>query len=149
MWQDFIENEKPVRLEKPLTKIQNLILIRIFRSDNVLSSVRKFVIDNLGPEFTETPSFNLNQSYHDSSPFKPLIFILSPGVDPLADFYSFAREKSMLKQIYSSSLGQRQQEVALKMIENGMKNGYWVLLQNCHVSASFLDELERVYTEVS
>ena len=135
-------------MEKPLTKMQSLLILRIFRLDRVLLEVRKFVVDNLGSKYTERPSFNLEQSYQDSSPNKPLIFILSSGVDPLISFYALAEEKNMSKNIYSLSLGQGQSSIALNMINEAIKNGFWVMLQNCHVSVSFLNELEKIYTDV-
>ena len=122
--------------------------MKIFRLDKVISAVGNFINENLGTKFTAPPPFSLKHSYRDSSPREPLILLLSPGIDPLNSFYAFAEEKSMTKRIYSLSLGQGQSTIALKMIEEGIQNGFWVILQNCHVSALFLKELERIYAEV-
>ena len=43
---------------------------------------------------------------------------------------------------YPISLGKGQGEKAKKLIEETKKHGGWVILQNCHLSASFLPQLE-------
>ena len=43
-----------------------------------------FVKDKLGEKFVDPPPFDLAKSYADSNPTIPLIFVLSPGADPMA-----------------------------------------------------------------
>lgn len=104
----------------------------------------------MSSQFVEPPAFNINVSYNDSSASVPLLFILSPGVDPLNHLYKLAAEKEMTgNKLQTISLGQGQGPIALKMIQECMDHGSWVVLQNCHLAASFLKDLERICSDVS
>ena len=52
-----------------------------------------FVTENLGPQFVESPPVKLSTLYEDMSNTTPLVFILSPGSDPMSSFLRFAKEK--------------------------------------------------------
>lgn len=77
--------------------------------------------------FVEPQPFVLAPSFADSSSSTPLIFVLSPGSDPMAALLKFAEEKGM--RVESVSLGQGQAPVAQKLIEEGSTAGFWVVLQ--------------------
>jgi dynein heavy chain, axonemal len=68
-------------------------------------AVQNFITEKLGKQFIEPPTFNLAKSFKDSSVTIPLIFILSPGSDPVADFNRYAEEMNMAKKVERISLG--------------------------------------------
>lgn len=49
--------------------------------------VRNYVNESLGELFTKSPVFDLKGSFNDSTSITPIIFVLSPGADPIAYLY--------------------------------------------------------------
>ncbi|OEH74384.1 dynein heavy chain related protein [Cyclospora cayetanensis] len=127
-----------------LNPIQKMCILRILRMDSLTAAASSYVAMELGARFLEPPPFNLSQCYKDSTPQTPLIFILSQGSDPVSELLSFAKEMKMSRRFESISLGQGQGPKAAKLIEDGCSRGGWVLLQNCHLAASWMNELERI-----
>nr|CAH7724837.1 unnamed protein product [Callosobruchus chinensis] len=95
--------------------------------------------------FIKPPPFNISVSYDESYCLCPLIFILSPGQDPMAALVKFAEEKKMTERFRSISLGQGQGPMAQALIEEGQDGGLWVCLQNCHLATSWMPSLEKIF----
>ena len=57
----------------------------MFRPDVLVSAVRQFISSTLGDAFVHVPEFDLAASFSGSDRYTPLILLLSPGVDPLAE----------------------------------------------------------------
>jgi dynein heavy chain, axonemal len=56
----------------------------------------------------------------------------------------FAHNQGITEKFFYKSLGQGQEELAEKMISNGMIEGNWILLQNCHLFKSWMPKLETI-----
>lgn len=77
--------------------------------------------------------------FADSNKNTPIIFVLSPGVDPHAQLEAFAKLKGV--DLVPVSLGQGQAKKAKDKVNEGAKNGSWLYLANCHLSLGFLKDL--------
>jgi dynein heavy chain len=132
----------------PLSRFQKLLVLKCLRPDKITAALNEFVAAELGAEFIEAPQFSLSSSYKDSTPMTPLIFILSKGADPASKLFTFANEMGFRDRFQSISLGQGQGAIAARYIEEGMRKGSWVLLQNCHLAVSWLPTLERILLDM-
>ncbi|XP_066595663.1 dynein axonemal heavy chain 3 [Prorops nasuta] len=139
----------PAPFHKDEKSIKALLLLRCIRPDKLVNGVQAFIIENMGQFFVESPPFDLQGSYNDSNNVTPLIFILSPGSDPMAGLIKFAEDRGITKaSLMTISLGQGQGPIAAEMINRGLKTGEWVVLQNCHLAVSWMKELDRICDEV-
>jgi len=72
---------------------QYLLVIRVVRPDMLVPAISKFVSQKIGDYFIVPPAFDLGLIFKDSGPTVPLIFVLSPGADPLNNLEKYAESK--------------------------------------------------------
>jgi dynein heavy chain len=61
----------------------------------MVSAIQTYIQEAMGQKYIEPPTFDLSLSYEDSNSASPLIFVLSPGADPMAGLFRFAEEKGL------------------------------------------------------
>ncbi|XP_013098623.2 dynein axonemal heavy chain 2 [Stomoxys calcitrans] len=127
-----------------LSDFQKICVVRCLRADRIQFCLTQFIINALGQRFVEPPVLDLKTTFEESIPQTPLIFVLSAGVDPAQSLLSLAEQVKMSARMFSLSLGQGQAPVATKMIMDGIREGNWVFLANCHLSLSWMPTLDKI-----
>jgi dynein heavy chain len=150
-WKQIYDDLKPEEIPMPgiwdskLTTFEKLLVVNALRPDKFVNAVAVFIERQMGKTFVSPPPFDIGRSFEDSNCLTPLIFILSPGVDPMQSILSFAEKLKFDETFQSVSLGQGQGVKAEAMIEKGQINGGWVCLQNCHLADSWMPTLEYLW----
>jgi dynein heavy chain len=155
-WERVYNSPKPQSLKEiwpgqwqELTMFRRLLLLRILRPDKIIPAIVKLVKKDkeLGKKYTSPPPFDLTKSFSDSTNKTPVIFVLSPGADPMTEL----QKLSVLKNVKwaSLSLGQGQSEKAKEAILLAQDQGTWVVLQNCHLAPSFMPILDGIIEQIA
>lgn len=76
-------------------ELQKMLILRSLRPDRVSFAASTFIVNNLGSRFVEPPVLNIRHVLDDSTARTPLIFVLSPGVDPTGSLLQLADQCSM------------------------------------------------------
>lgn len=151
-WRRWYEDAEPEEASLPgewdhkLNELQTMIVLRCLRVDRLRYAMTKFIVSSFGSSgqaYVEPPTLNLLDAFRDSTEKTPLIFVLSPGVDPRAMLDQLVRDRGMESRFMPLALGQGQDGPASTAILDGMANGHWVFLQNAHLMLSWMSELER------
>ncbi|KAL6759980.1 dynein heavy chain 6 [Haematococcus lacustris] len=152
-WKDIYDAADPGAHPWPepwqtkLSAFQRLLLLRLIRPDKLVGAIHSFVNDTMGRKFVEPPPFDLDRCFQDSSSLTPLIFVLSPGSDPMSSLLKYA-DAAHIK-VDSISLGQGQGPKAAALIQQAQAVGGWVVLQNCHLAVSWMSTLERICEQLT
>ncbi|XP_060895064.1 dynein axonemal heavy chain 10 [Labrus mixtus] len=146
-WYDLDGPEQatfPMKYDESLSAFQKLLLLRCFRVDRVYRAVTDYVTVTMGEKYVQPPVISYDTIYEQSTPFSPIVFILSPGSDPGSDLMKLAErsgfEGSKFKFL---AMGQGQEKVALQLLEMAVARGQWLMLQNCHLLVKWLKDLEK------
>ncbi|XP_051851510.1 dynein axonemal heavy chain 9 [Antechinus flavipes] len=150
-WKKFVESECPEKEKFPQewknkSSLQQLCMMRTMRPDRMIYAMRDFVEEKLGSKYVAGRALDFSISFEESGPAVPMFFILSQGVDPLKDVEKEGKKLGYTfnnQNFHNVSLGQGQEVVAETALDLAAKNGHWVILQNIHLVAKWLDSLEK------
>ena len=116
---DAHEEPMPGDWNSKLNSFQKLILLKCVRPDKITAAIENFVVEKMGQRFIEPPTFNLPACFSDSDNCTPLVFVLSPGSDPIASFMKYVEDSGMMSRFKTISLGSGQDKPAEEMIAAG------------------------------
>ncbi|XP_077988088.1 dynein axonemal heavy chain 2-like [Glandiceps talaboti] len=151
IWYTSAEPESaplPGEWDNATNELQRMLIVRSIRPDRVSFCVTSFIVNNLGSKFVEPPVLDMKQVVDDSTTKTPLIFVLSTGVDPTSSLLQLAEQTGMAHRFHALSLGQGQAPIATRMIKEGVREGNWVFLANCHLSLSWMPQLDKLVEQL-
>ncbi|PZC81902.1 hypothetical protein B5X24_HaOG211688 [Helicoverpa armigera] len=150
-WKFWFDKEAPEDEPLPdgyqsLDVFRKLLVVRAWSPDRTLAQSLKYVVSSMGARYSEAVIVNYEQMVLESRPLVPLIGFLAMGSDPTPSIEVTAKR---LENICSSiSMGQGQEIHARKLIDRGLKEGLWVLLQNCHLGLEYMVEVMEQFGEL-
>lgn len=158
-WKQWIEHNQPenILLPKPFNELLNdfekLMLLRCFCQNRIIFAINNYVTKIMGEKYIIPPTIYFDAIYEQSKSQIPVIFLLSPGSDPTSDIQKLSDRKNQhrkngsenedQKSLRILAMGQGQEKFALQALHTAQQQGTWLLLQNCHLLLSFLNELEK------
>lgn len=120
----------------------HLCLIRSIREDRAVLASQKFIRRVLGEEFMAPVTDPIAEVWEETEPTKPVLYLLAPGSDPTGSIDELARKRKI--PTAKVSMGEEQEIIAKKHIDDAMRDGFWVILNNCHLSLEFMAEMEDI-----
>jgi len=142
-WKAWYDHDAPETQQFPdynerLDQFEKMLLVRSVREDRALLAIDTYIASTLGRDYLLVQPLDLGALHDEASPYVPMITILSTGSDPTGKINDLARKRK--KTVMGISMGQGQEPAARKLLEQGIAEGLWVLLQNCHLGLSFMGE---------
>ena len=135
-WRGWFETEVPENEKMPggyhkLNEFRKLLVYKALRPDRVYGRLCAFLEATMGRKFIEPPTLEYEQIFHQSSPSTPILFIVSPEFDPTDDLDALAHTLEVSKgNICRMSMGQDHLTLFEEKMEQTMKNGGWLIVQN-------------------
>lgn len=156
MWRRWYEDNEPEQIPLPdyeskinevavIGPFYKLLLVRSLRMDRSMLMSRWFVrnTDDMGPAFVEPVTDTIESIFDGMVCNTPVIFLLSIGADPTESIEALARKRK-LPSPYVVSMGEGQEIYAKNGMNDGAKNGTWVLLQNCELGLDLMAQMEDI-----
>jgi dynein heavy chain len=151
-WAAWYDHETPEGIGMPmgyserLDSLERMLILRCFRPDRITISAQEYIMDKMGSDkYVQPPVLDYAKIFTGSMCTAPVIFILSPGADPIFDLMKLADKLGFGGPRFKNrALGQGQEAGGKHDVETGATRGQWIMLQNCHLLPKWLKELEKI-----
>ena len=145
LWRQWYDKEAPEEeripdFEDRIDPFERMCLVKSLREDRTLVAAQAYISDAIGAHFVESVPLNMENTWAESTPFVPLICLLSPGADPTKLIEELAKRKKI--KTLGVSMGQGQEIIARRLMTTATREGQWVLLQNTHLGLAYMAEVE-------
>ncbi|XP_058981464.1 dynein axonemal heavy chain 10-like [Musca domestica] len=154
-WKDWYDLENPEDVPCPgeynikCNHFQKLMFLRCFRVDRIFRSINQYIVDTMDEFFIMPPVVSFAAIYEQTTCHIPVCFLLSAGSDPTNDLMKLAEQVGGgLANFCHISLGQGQEKAALNLLDNAVRQGMWLMLQNGHLLISFVRQLEKYLEKI-
>lgn len=135
--------EEKINADQNIGHFIHLCLIRSLREDRTVLASNKFIKRVLGEEYVAPVTDLIQNTWEESLPNRPVLYLLSAGADPTNNIDEFAKKKKQFP-TGKVSMGEEMEKPAMEMIKNGFVTGKWVVLNNCHLSLEFMGQMEEI-----
>ena len=109
-------------------------MIRVFRPDQLLQALRRFISIALGPNFATPPEFQFADLLRGTTSVAPSLLILSSNVDTHSEMTTM---RKLLKKdttaLHQVPLGESTMKKLPSILTHAAQSGHWVLLDNLHL----------------
>lgn len=116
-----------------MQNFQKLLIIKVLRPDRLTLAIYQYIVSSLGAKFMEPAPTPMLDAVQEANAATPLLFILSPGVDPFKDVEDLARRNGYTLDngsFLNVALGDGQEEFATRALKEAHAKGGWVMLQS-------------------
>lgn len=138
--------EERIRMERTLGPFLRLNIVRCMREDRTSIVCGQFIESMLDSRFTAPVTDLIVDIFDESSPRRPVLYLLSAGSDPSNAIDELAKKKKKYP-TDKVSMGEGQEKVAREKNNAAFLTGGWVVLQNSHLGIGYMCELEDVLTK--
>lgn len=154
-WRRFLDENEPenavipdfedkINADQNIGHFLHMCLIRSVREDRTVLSCQQFIKKTLGEYFTQPVTDQISDIFEETLPNKPVLYLLSAGADPTNNIDEFAKKKKQFP-TNKVSMGEEQEKPAeAKIVNEGFRDGRWLILNNCHLSIEFMAKMEEV-----
>lgn len=152
LWKSYFDDASvgiPKNIADELTAFEILIITKIFHPECMIEAVTNFIVLEMGAQFANPPHFDIHESFEESNMLTPLLFTLSPGVDPIDTLCLFAEHLGYSQSLQILSLGSNQGDYLEHALKQAQEQGSWICLQNCHLDTAWLANLEKAWKNMN
>ncbi|KAK9874446.1 hypothetical protein WA026_002785 [Henosepilachna vigintioctopunctata] len=149
-WESFLSLKNPEKHQLPgnwtnkLNTFQKFLLVQTLRADRTNECIKTLVSHVLGEEYIQPKGFDFEELYSESFCLSPILLLTSDNNSPLNNLKNFAVRKKFYNKFRAMCLSETNIRKAENLIQEGQKGGLWICLINCHLTKSWLFQLESI-----